>query len=390
MTTRKISVVTATRAEYGLLYWLLNSLRSDDAIELQLLVSGTHLSDSFGMTVHQIEKDGFPISARIPIPLDEDSTKGITRAIGIAVEGFGVALETLKPDVLVLLGDRYEMLAAAQAAMVARIPIAHIHGGELTEGLIDEAIRHSITKMSHMHFVAAEEFRHRVIQLGEVPERVWTVGATGLDNIARLQLMGCAQLEENLGVQLREPSFLVTYHPVTLSSDDQGKMMRLLLELLDELEGTIIVTGVNADPGNQSVRQEAQKFALARPDRVLLVESLGVLRYLSAMAHVDAVIGNSSSGLIEAPAIGTPTIDIGDRQSGRLRAPSVIHSSEDAQDIRSALKVVLSAEHKVLSDRRQTPYGCPGAALRIASVIRDYPLEGLIMKRFYDIPWSEK
>jgi len=383
--TRKVCVITATRAEYGLLYWLLDELRADAQVELQLVVAGAHLSERFGMTVRQIEKDGFPIAARVPMPVDDDSVLGVTRSLAAGTAGFGEVFAALRPDVMVLLGDRYEMLAAAQAAMVARIPIAHVHGGEATEGLIDEAIRHSITKMSHLHFVAADSFRRRVIQLGESPERVWTVGATGLDNIGRLERVGKAELQVDLGLAFGAPSFLVTYHPVTLSTDDQGETMRNLLDVLDDTGGTIIVTGVNADTGGLAMRREAERFAASRRGRVLLVETLGVRRYLSVMAVVDAVVGNSSSGLIEAPAIGTPTIDIGDRQRGRLRAPSVVHCSEDAPAIRRAVSVALSPEHRVVASHRLTPYGTPGAAARIAGIVRSHPLDGLVVKRFHDL-----
>lgn len=386
MTPRKICVVTATRAEYGLLYWLLRALRDDASVTLQLVVTGTHLSPAFGMTVNGIESDGFEISDRVPMLLQDDSPQGVTKSLGLATLGMADTFARLRPDALVLLGDRYEMLAAAQAAMIARIPIAHVHGGEATQGLIDEAIRHAITKMAHLHFVAADDFRRRVIQLGETPDHVWTVGATGLDNIARLPLLDRASLEANLGFSLPRPSLLVTYHPVTLSEEDPGASMRTLLEALDETGANLVLTGVNADTGGSSMRREAEQFAAARPGRVLLVESLGALRYLSVMQHVDAVIGNSSSGLLEAPALGKPTVDIGERQQGRLLAPSVIHCDANAESIRAAVRQALSPAHQALAARRETPYGTPGAAERIAAVLRSHPLEGLLMKRFHDLP----
>jgi len=383
--TRRIGVVTATRAEYGLLRSLLDTLRADAAVELQLVVAGAHLAERFGMTVRQIEQDGLRIDARVPMPLDDDSALGVTRALAAATAGFGEAFARLRPDLLVVLGDRYEMLAAAQAAMLARIPIAHLHGGEATEGAVDEAIRHAITKMSHLHFVAAEAFRRRVIQLGERPDRVWTVGATGLDNIAGVERLPRAQLEAALGIALRAPSFLVTYHPATLSDADPGQAMRTLLEALDETGGTIVLTGVNADAGGAAVRREAERFAAARPERVRLVETLGVQRYLSLMALVDAVVGNSSSGLLEAPSVGTPSVDVGERQRGRPRAPSVVHCDGDAQAIRGALATALSPQMRAVAARRETPYGTPGAAGRIAAVLRAHPLEGLLAKRFHDL-----
>jgi UDP-hydrolysing UDP-N-acetyl-D-glucosamine 2-epimerase len=385
MSVRRVCVVTATRAEYGLLRWLLRELHEDPGIELQLIVTGTHLAANFGMTIESIEADSLPIALRFSIPMHDDSPRGVTIATSAATAGFADAFAALRPDIMVLLGDRYETLAAAQAAMIARIPIAHIHGGESSEGAIDEAIRHAITKMAHLHFVAAPEFRRRVIQLGEAPDRVWVVGAAGLDNIARLSLVDRATLEIDLGIRFATPAFLVTYHPETLHAVDPGKSMRMLLEVLGEHAETIVVTGANADAGGNSIRREARQFAASRAG-VIFTESLGTLRYLSAMAQVDAVVGNSSSGLIEAPAMGTPTVDIGERQRGRLRAPSVIHCKAASQAVRAALQRALTAEHKAIAARRETPYGTPGAARRIADVLRQYPLEGILFKHFHDVP----
>lgn len=390
MNRRKICIVTATRAEYGLLYWLLCELQSAPEVELQLVVTGTHLSPRFGSTVDTIEADGFHIAARVPLPLDDDSPAGIAQSIGAATTGLARCFADLAPDVLVLLGDRYEMLAAAQAAMVTRIPIAHLHGGEATEGLIDEAIRHAITKMAHLHFVAAEPFRRRVIQLGEAPERVWMVGATGLDNIERLELLDRQTLETDLRISLVSPLYLVTYHPVTLADEDPGDAMRTMLEALDEDRPTLVITGVNADTGGSSMRAQAERFAASRADRVALVETLGARRYLSLMQLADVVVGNSSSGLLEAPAVGTPTVDIGQRQAGRLRAASVIHCAGNRGAIREALKRALSTEHRAITARRETPYGNPGAARRIAKVLREHPLDNLLMKRFYDVAETPK
>jgi UDP-hydrolysing UDP-N-acetyl-D-glucosamine 2-epimerase len=337
------------------------------------------------LTVRDIEQDGIPIAARVPVTINDDSTMGVTEALAATTTGLGRAFQELRPDLLVILGDRYEMLGAAQAAMVARIPIAHVHGGEATEGLIDEAIRHAITKMSHLHFVAADVFRKRVIQLGEAPERVWTVGATGLDNIEKIPRLERAELEENLGIELCSPSFLVTYHPVTLQASDPSAAMRNLLDVLDTFGGNMVITGVNADPGNNAIRREIERFASERRERVLAVSSLGTRLYLSTLDAVDAVVGNSSSGLIEAPSLGTPTVDIGDRQRGRLYAPSVIHCSEDTDAIRLAVEKALSKDHSVIAAERCTPYGQPGAGQRIAEIVTTYPLDTLLIKRFHDI-----
>lgn len=382
---RKIAVFTGTRAEYGLLYWLMKAIEAAPGMELQVIVSGMHLSPAFGDTWKQIAADGFAIDAAVEMLLSSDTPVGITKSMGVGLLGFADAFARLRPDLLVLLGDRYEALAAAQAAMIARIPIAHLHGGEATEGLIDEAIRHSITKMSHLHFVAAEEYRQRVIQLGEQPCRVWNVGAAGLDNIERLPVVGRAELEAYLGISLQAPLFLVTYHPVTLCDNDAAAVMRATLDALAEQGGSIVITGTNADTGNGALRAAAARFAAEHPGRVTLVESLGVTRYLSLMRLAEAVVGNSSSGLLEAPAVGVPTVDIGERQAGRLRAPSVIHCAEDAAEIRAAIVRALSPAHKAVAAAKQTPYGCGGVAERIAKVLATAPLAGILQKRFHDI-----
>jgi UDP-hydrolysing UDP-N-acetyl-D-glucosamine 2-epimerase len=383
---RKIAVFTGTRAEYGLLYELISEIQRSTSMQLQLIVSGTHLSPEFGSTWRQIEADGFPIEARVEMLLASDTAVGVTKSMGLGLIGFADELDRLKPDILVVLGDRYEALAIAQSAMIARIPIAHIHGGEATEGVIDEAIRHSITKMAHLHFVAAEEYRRRVLQLGEDPQRVWVVGASGLDNIAKLEPLSKTALETDLGLELRTPTFLVTYHPVTLGNEDSALAMRTLLEVLDETGGTIVITGANADTGGDALRREASRFAATRLGRVASVDSLGATRYLSLMRYADVVVGNSSSGLLEAPAMGTPTVDIGERQSGRLRAPSVIHCAESAADICCAVKLALTDQHRNVAALRQTPYGTPGSAERISRVLAVFPLDGILKKRFHDLP----
>ncbi|MEC5396305.1 UDP-N-acetylglucosamine 2-epimerase [Uliginosibacterium sp. H1] len=391
-TPRKIAVVTATRAEYGLLYWLMKALQADPAVALQVIVSGAHLSDRHGLTVQQIEADGFDIAARVVMDLGDDSPAGVTRSLGHATIGFAEALQRLQPDLMVILGDRYELLAAAQAALLARVPVAHIHGGETTEGAVDDAVRHALTKLSHLHFVAAEDFRRRVIQMGEAPERVFVVGATGLDNIAQLPLLGEGELAAQLDFPLHDaaqtaaPCFLVTYHPVTLGEDSAADC-RALLAALEGFPGArIILTGANADPGREAVERELEAFAAARPDRVLLRASLGQLRYLSAMRWADVVVGNSSSGLLEAPAIGTPSVNVGERQRGRPCAPSVISCAATTEAIRDAVTQALSPAHRAIAAQRETPYGTPGAAQRIADVLRMQSLQGVVVKHFHDLP----
>ena len=337
---------------------------------LQVIVSGTHLSKVHGETWQEIAADGFPIDARVEMQLANDDTESITASAALALAGTGQALARLNPDVLVLLGDRYELLAAAQAAVLARVPIAHIHGGEATEGAIDEAIRHAVTKLARWHFPAAEPYAERIRQMGEAASRIWNVGAPAMDNIAALDPVPQHELEAFLGIALRTPSLLVTYHPVTLEADGGLPAVQELLEALESFAGTTIITGTNADPGAKAIRSTLQAFAQANTDRVVLVESLGAKRYLSLMRCVDAVVGNSSSGILEAPAVGVPTVDIGSRQQGRLRAPSVIHCGETATEIRKALQKAVSPTHRALAAQRDTPYGQPGAAQRIVDVLQ--------------------
>lgn len=381
---RKIAVFTGTRAEYGLLKPLMKEIRASSTLELQLIVSGAHLTTVHGNTWQQIEADGFVIDERVDMLLASDSAIGVTKSMGLGLIGFAESLHRLQPDILVVLGDRYEALAIATAAMIARIPIAHIHGGESTEGLIDEAIRHSITKMAHLHFVAADEFKGRVLRLGEQPERVWVVGAAGLDNIADVPIISRWELESFLKLELKRPVVLLTYHPVTLCLSDSATVMSSLLRILKEIAGTIVITGANADPGGEGVREVIARFAAENATTVRSVDSLGVERYLSLMRCADLVVGNSSSGLLEAPAIGVPTVDIGDRQAGRLRAQSVVHCGEAEDEIRNALKHALSQQHRDVCTARATPYGQPGAARRILEVLESVSLEGILKKRFYD------
>ncbi|MBT9493239.1 MAG: UDP-N-acetylglucosamine 2-epimerase (hydrolyzing) [Paucibacter sp.] len=388
MTARRIAFFTSTRAEYGLLRPLMAEVASRPGLSLQTIVAGTHLSEEYGETWRDIAADGFSIDARINMRVPTDDAVGFAASAALALTGTAEALARLQPDVLVLLGDRYELLAAAQAAVLARIPIAHIHGGEATEGAIDDSIRHAITKLAHLHFPAAQAYAERILQMGESPDRVWTVGAPAMDNIANLDPMPLETLEAFIGMPLRAPAFLVTYHPVTLAGDGGLAAMDALLIALDERAGSIVITGTNADPGAAPIRKALQAFAHANAGRIALVESLGVRRYLSLMHHVDAVVGNSSSGLLEAPAIGVPTVDIGARQRGRLRAPSVIHCDETASSIRQALNTVLTEEHRQLAARRDSPYGRPGAAKRIVDVLQSGAIDTLC-KPFVDRPSPE-
>lgn len=367
---RRIAFFTSTRAEYGLLRPLMAEVALRPGLMLQVIVSGTHLSQAHGETWREIAADGFAIDARVDMRLGADDAESIAASAALALAGTAQALARLRPDVLVLLGDRYELLAAAQAAVLARVPIAHIHGGEATEGAIDESIRHAITKLAYWHFPSAEPYAERIRQMGEASERVWTVGAPAIDNIAALAPIPRDELEAFLGLALRAPCFLVTYHPVTLEADSGLAAMQALLEAVGALAGSVVITGANADPGASPIRAAMQAFADANPGRAVLFESLGARRYLSLMRHVDAVVGNSSSGLLEAPAVGVPTVDVGPRQQGRLRARSVLHCGESSAEIRRALEHAVSPAHRALAARCDTPYGRPGAARRIVDILQ--------------------
>jgi UDP-N-acetylglucosamine 2-epimerase (non-hydrolysing)/GDP/UDP-N,N'-diacetylbacillosamine 2-epimerase (hydrolysing) len=384
---RRVCVVTGTRAEYGLLYWLMKEIEGDPALELQLIATGAHLSPEFGSTYRVIESDGFRIDAKVEMLLSSDSAVGSTKSLGLAVIGFADALDRLRPDVLVLLGDRIEVLAAAQAAMVAQIPIAHIHGGELTEGVIDEAIRHAVTKMSHLHFTAAEEYRERVLQLGEAPARVFNTGAVGVDNLSRLTLLTRAELEESLGFPLGpSPVLLCTYHPETLSGESPATAVAEVFRALDRIPGArVVMTKANADAGGREINQAIDEYAAARTDRVAAFTSLGQLRYLSLLRVADVVVGNSSSGIIEAPAAGTATVNIGERQRGRLAAPSIISCGGSEEEIVAAIARALSPEFQAVVAEGVTHFGSGGASAAIKRVLKETPLDEILQKTFHDL-----
>ncbi|MEQ9518309.1 MAG: UDP-N-acetylglucosamine 2-epimerase [Parvibaculum sp.] len=381
--SRRIAVVTGSRAEYGLLHRLICEIETSALLELQLIVTGTHLSARHGATVDEIESDGHKISARVDMRLDGDGPAALTKAMGRALIGFADAFAELSPDMVVVLGDRYEILAAAEAAMLARLPIVHIHGGEASEGQIDEAIRHAITKMSHYHFVAAEPYRARVIQMGENPERVFNVGAPGLDAIMDADVMTFEDAMASVAFIARAPLFLVTYHPVTLRKGAAADAC-VLLEALDGFpDASVIFTGTNADTDGDEISMLIDAYVERHGDRVMQIASFGRRRYLSVLKGADLVIGNSSSGIIEAPAVGTPTVNIGVRQQGRLRAPSVIDCAEDAGAIRAAIKIGLSPDFKMLAAKCETPYGQGGASIKMARLLETLPLENVLMKRFH-------
>jgi len=378
---RTICVVTTSRADYGLLRWLLRDLSDDPGIRLQVVVTGSHLSRHHGLTVSEIEADGFPIDGRIETTPAEDGASDVAMATGMGMARFAECFRRLQPDILVGLGDRYELFAAVSAAMLSNIPIAHLHGGESTEGLVDEAIRHAVTKMSHLHFVAAEPFARRVVQMGEDPSRVFTVGAFGLDALERIALLDREGLDRELSLPTGAALIAVTFHPITLQRGGAEIQMAELEAALHATEGAHVVwTLPNADAENGVIRRRIEAFRAAHPDRCGVFESLGQLRYLSLLRHARAVVGNSSSGIIEAPSLGVPTLDIGDRQKGRPRAASVVSCPPDRDLIAAFLAQALASPRK---GDIVNPYGGPGASRKTCRILAEFPLEGLLHKSFH-------
>ena len=384
MIKRKICVVTGTRAEYGLLYWLMKEIESDKELQLQLIVTGMHLSPEFGLTYQEIEKD-FKIDKKIEMLLSSDTSVGISKSMGLAQISFSESYENFQPNLIVVLGDRYEIFSAVSAAMIARIPIAHLHGGEATEGSIDESIRHSITKMSHLHFVAAKEYKNRVIQLGEKPDRVFNVGGLGIDNINKLELLSRKSFEQAINFSLGEKNILVTFHPVTLENSTAGIQFKELLGALDDLQDTnIIFTKANSDTDGRIINHMIDDY-VTNHENTISFTSMGQLNYLSALQFVDAVVGNSSSGLLEAPSFKIATIDIGDRQKGRIKADSTISCLPKKKDIDSALKKMYSEDFQNIVNNVKNPYGDGGASEKIASIIKSIDLDNILKKSFYDL-----
>lgn len=385
---KRIGIMTGTRAEYGLLKSLMQEINKDNDLELYLIVSGMHLSPEFGMTYKEIEEDGFEINAKVEMLLSSDSPAGISKSIGLGVIGFADEFQRADLDMLILLGDRYEALSAAISAMVMRIPIAHLHGGELTEGAIDEGIRHSITKMSYLHFTSTEQYRNRVIQLGENPERVFYVGALGVENIKKINLMTKEELERSIHFEIDENTVIVTYHPVTLENNTVEEQFLNLLEVLDRNPKIrMIFTKANADTNGRIVNELIDKYAAQNSERACAFMSLGQKRYLSALKYCRIVIGNSSSGIIEAPSFGKPIINIGDRQKGRICADSVINCGYTQQEIQQAMETALTKEFENKASNCRNPYEKENTAANIISVIKDYLLNDKIKlkKGFYDI-----
>jgi GDP/UDP-N,N'-diacetylbacillosamine 2-epimerase (hydrolysing) len=384
--TRKICIITGTRAEYGLLRWVMQGVNDEAELTLQTIATGMHLSPEFGLTYKAIEQDGFQIDRKVEMLTSSDTSVGMAKSMGLGLIGFADALHELQPDLVVVLGDRFEIFAAVSAALVARIPVAHLHGGETTEGAFDEALRHSITKMSQLHFVAAEAYRQRVIQLGEQPDRVFLVGGLGIDNIKRLKLLTRSALEASLDFKLGVKNLLITFHPVTLETATAVSQMQELLAVLAQLKDTqLIFTLPNADTDGRALIEMVHNFVKQHPN-ARAYTSLGQLRYLSCIAQVDGVLGNSSSGLAEVPSFKKGTINIGDRQRGRLQADSVINCEPTQSSIARALTQLYSADFQKSLTKVINPYGEGGASAKVVSTLKHYPLDGIVKKTFYDLP----
>jgi len=382
---RKICVVTGSRADYGLLRWLMQEIKEDLDLELQILATGMHLSETFGLTYKEIESDGFKINEKITVLNGYDSGLSLAKSISLGVSGCAEAFERLKPDLIIVLGDRFEIFAAATSALVLTIPVAHLHGGEVTVGAFDESFRHSITKMSHVHFVAAEEYRNRVIQLGENPELVFNVGGLGVDALSKIDLLTKEEFENKRGVSFSKRNLLITFHPVTLEDGSAEKQMNELLSALSELnETTLIFTLPNADTGGLLIIREIEKF-VEDHSNAYSFKSLGQVDYFSCINLVDGVVGNSSSGLTEVPSFRKGTINIGDRQEGRLYATSVINVEPTKEEIKKGLSKLYSDSFRAKLPSTENPYGSPGSSSKIHKIVRDLELEGLLKKSFFQV-----
>jgi len=386
---RKIAVITGTRAEYGLLYWIIKGIHDDPELELQLIVTAMHLSTEFGMTVNEIEKDGFPIADRVEMLLSSDSEVSISTSMGIGMIGFANSYKQFKPDILIVLGDRFEILSAVCAAIPFRIPVAHIHGGESTEGVIDESIRHAITKMSHIHFTATEKYKKRVIQMGENPENVFSYGAPGLDNINNLNLLNKEELFKALRLDVQNRIGVVTYHPVTLEENTAEKQVFKLLEALKLFKDIFwVFTLPNADTGGRVIANKINEFTRNNPKQGKAFQSLGQLKYLSLLKNAAVMVGNSSSGLIEAPSFELPVVNIGDRQLGRIRAENVLDVREcEIEPIAAAINKAIVPEMKKSLQGLKNPYGEGCSSENIVEKVKSIQLgEALIKKTFFETP----
>ena len=384
---RRIAVVTGSRADYSYLQGIMAILQDDPRAQLQVMVTGMHLEVRFGETWRAIEGDGFEISARVETTIEDDTELAISRSAGRGLIGFAEALDRLRPDLVVLMGDRYEILPAASAAMLMGVPIAHVNGGEATEGAVDDAIRHAITKMARLHFVAAEPYRKRVVQMGEHPRTVFNVGVASLDRLlAEATKANRHAVETKLGLPTRVPFLLVTLHPESIEPEVNSVMVEALLEALDRFPGHhLVFTGVNSDVGNTRIAAAIEAFVATAPARARIYDSLGTRHYAGALRYAEAVVGNSSSGIAEAPVLGTPTVNIGNRQAGRLRAASVVDCGRTVEDIAAAVQKVLDPSFREVYARQELPYGRGGTCNRIVRILLETDFRALRTKRFFDI-----
>ncbi|MBS4048011.1 MAG: UDP-N-acetylglucosamine 2-epimerase (hydrolyzing) [Alphaproteobacteria bacterium] len=383
--SRRICVVTGSRAEYGLLSGLLRRLKADPAIELQVLATAMHLNPDFGLTYREIENDGF-IPIKVALPVDGGDHLQTAQALGEGTSAIAEALNRLKPQLVVVLGDRVELLAVSSACLLLRIPIAHIHGGEITEGAVDDAIRHAVTKMAHLHFPAAESYRRRIVQMGEPEDHVFATGALGIDNINDMQPIEQHRLKDELDFAWQHPLILATYHPETATAVSSEAGCAALLTALDAFpEAFIALTKANADPGGRTINLMIEDWVSRNGKRAKLFASLGAHRYLSLLRHADVMVGNSSSGIIEAPALGVPAVNIGDRQTGRLKATSIIDCATDGDAIADAIRLAMSTDFRNRAKEAIPPYGKGGAAEKIHAVLKSWSLEELSRKRFVDL-----
>jgi len=382
---KKICIFTGTRSEYGLLKPLIEELQNEPTIELQLLITGMHLSAEFGLTYKEISLEGFSRVERVEILLSSDTPIAVSKAMGLGLISFAEAFDRLKPNLIIGLGDRFELFSAVSAALVSRIPVAHIHGGEKTEGAYDEGFRHAITKMSHLHFTSTEEYRRRVIQLGENPKHVFNVGALGIDNIKKMKLLSLKELQKPISFKLDKPFFIVTFHPVTLEKNTSEMQFSELLKALDYFSDyKIIFTKPNADNDGRIIIKMIDDYVQNNKHRCIGFESLGQLRYLSSLKHAEMMIGNSSSGLIEMPSFKKPTVNIGDRQKGRIIPKSLIQCVPKEDKIIKAINQGLSKEFRVKCGDNINPYGDGTASRKISEVLTGFDFNNLIKKHFFD------
>jgi GDP/UDP-N,N'-diacetylbacillosamine 2-epimerase (hydrolysing) len=383
---QKICVVTGSRAEYGLLKPLLIQISRQKEWQLQLLVTGMHLSPEFGLTYKEIERDGFPITKKIETLLSSDNPEGVVKSMGLGAIGFADALKELQPDLIVILGDRFEILSIAEAALIFRIPIAHLHGGEITEGAYDESIRHAITKMSHLHFASTEIYRQRIIQMGEDPDRVFNVGAIGLDNIKFLKLLSKSEVQKKLNIKFKKYNYLITFHPTTLNETTASQDFKELISALQKQEDSLFIfTKSNADNGGRIINKLIDDYVFLHPQTSISFSSMGQQLYLSVMQYVNAVVGNSSSGIIEAASLKVATINIGDRQKGRIQPHNIINCSIEQNDIKKAFEKVKLSSFKKNLQELENPYGSGNTASSIITILKGIDLKKLIPKKFYDI-----